>query len=242
MPTPSVDGELLARSLNEELHDVVVPADLATSVIERHRRARRRRQVALGPLAASLAAVAVVLAVVLPTVNHTATTPKAGPRRRRKPFVARDSEPRPHPKFLSNLPEHDHVLCPRPQWCRGHTRRGQDLGRRVRRPDGPGVPVEPCNVHQRQHVRGARMGLEQRTAAVHDNAVVHGNRRRGEDVGDPPGSKSAFVLVPAGHDFFWPAEPLVLDSGNLLRRRYKFLWDRGWCLRYHQQRPDLVCF
>ena len=54
----------------------MVPADLATSVIERHRRARRRRQVALGPLAASLAAVAVVLAVVLPTVNHTATTPR----------------------------------------------------------------------------------------------------------------------------------------------------------------------
>ncbi len=76
MPTPSVEGELLARSLDKELHAFVAPADLATSVIERHRLGRRRRQLVLGPVVASLAAAAVVFAVVLPTVNRGATTPR----------------------------------------------------------------------------------------------------------------------------------------------------------------------
>jgi photosystem II stability/assembly factor-like uncharacterized protein len=76
MPVPSVEGELLVRSLNEELHDVVAPTDLAASVVERHRAGRRRRRVVLGPLVASLAAVAVVFAVVLPTVNRAAPAPR----------------------------------------------------------------------------------------------------------------------------------------------------------------------
>ena len=134
MPTPSVEGELLARSLNEELHDVVAPADLATSVIQQHWRGRRRRRVVLGPLVASLAAVAAVLALLLPTINRAATTPRW--------TLVGDVSPSWHETPSQGLTQSFFLTCPsattcyarRPKWYRGHTRRGQDLGRRGRRP------------------------------------------------------------------------------------------------------------
>ena len=91
----------------------------------------------------------------------------------------------------------------RPQWCRGHTTRARP-GPSGPASDGPGVPVEPCNVHQRQHVRGARMGLEQRTAAVHDNAVVHGNRRTGKTSVTRPAPSRLSSLFPPGTTSFGP--------------------------------------
>ena len=242
MPTPSVDGELLARSLNEELHDVVVPADLATSVIERHRRARRRRQVALGPLAASLAAVAVVLAVVLPTVNHTATTPRWA--------LVGDVSPSWHETLSQGLTQSFSLTCPSTTTCYVPGPSGVEVTRDAGKTwaVGSGVPTalaypwSPVTCISASTCAVLAWGSSNGRPLFTTTPLFMETADAGKTWVTRPAPSRLSSLFPPGTTSFGPLEPLVLDSGNLLRRRYKFLWDRGWCLRYHQQRPDLVCF
>ena len=154
MPTPSVEGELLAWSLNEELHDVVAPADLATSVIEQPPAGPSTPAGGARPAGGVPAAVAVVLAVVLPTVNRAATTPRW--------TLVGDVSPSWHETPSQGLTQSFSLTCPSATTCYVPGPSGVEATRDGGKTwaVGAGVPTplslpEPCNLRQRQHVRGA---------------------------------------------------------------------------------------